>query len=134
MTPLSPSLGPHSIVVSCGVERSALPHILCAEVPCATEPVLDPLCGGELRHLWHCHWFPDPAPVSVSAAEGEGVSAEGGEAASCCTESFSPSVPPRALYTYEDGSDDLKLAASGGKVLSPNPHLGQGSWCGAAVC
>lgn len=30
---------------------------------------------------------------------------------------FSPLCLPRALYTYEDGSDDLKLAASGGKVL-----------------
>lgn len=30
-----------------------------------------------------------------------------------------PALPlPRALYTYEDGSDDLKLAASGGKNSS----------------
>lgn len=31
---------------------------------------------------------------------------------------------PRALYTYEDGSDDLKLAASGGKVLCPCSQFG----------
>lgn len=31
-----------------------------------------------------------------------------------------PHCLPRALYTYEDGSDDLKLAASGGKLLCPH--------------
>lgn len=36
---------------------------------------------------------------------------------------FSPLCLPRALYTYEDGSDDLKLAASGGKVLVPRGRL-----------
>lgn len=35
-----------------------------------------------------------------------------------------PRCLPRALYTYEDGSDDLKLAASGGKVLCPCSRLG----------
>lgn len=38
-----------------------------------------------------------------------------------------PCCLPRALYTYEDGSDDLKLAASGGKVLCPCSWLGSAS-------
>jgi len=38
-----------------------------------------------------------------------------------------PCCLPRALYTYEDGSDDLKLAASGGKVLCPCSRLGSAS-------